>query len=279
MTFHSILFKNSEDGGSTDLIFEAPAFFIDLNFDQIIEAVTAGRDEYNLKPFFYTPLKDSDAVSYRQAIMPDLENGTLLADIKSFAEKMRVMRRYLVLAGKLYYQYHKEGWFLEAVAVYCESVACLAHDLTLADLKSRGFLAFRNYMTDYAESGAFTALKAGAEKLKADLSTVQYCLTINGNCVKVRKYESEMDYSAAVEATFAKFKQGPAKDYRVKLSLRSGMNHVEAEILNLAAKLYPAIFANLDHYYTENGGYLDKPSPFSTGKYNFTSPIWSLLPG
>jgi len=147
---------------------------------------------------------------------------------------------------------------LDAVAIYCEAVNCLVHDLTLEDLKSRGFLAFREYMTTYAKSGDFTSLLSETKKLKADLSAVKYCLLIKGNGIKVRKYKSEIDYSTEVEETFEKFKQGAVKDYRVKLPIGSGMNHVEAEILDLVAKLYPDIFLNLANYCVKNDNYLDE---------------------
>lgn len=90
------------------------------------------------------------------------------------------------------------------------------------------------------------------------MSAVKYCLLIKGNCIKVRKYESEIDYSADVEETFEKFKQGAVKDYRVKFSDWMDMNHVEAGILDLVAQLYPDIFLNLDNYCAENGNYLDE---------------------
>ncbi|MCX5884437.1 MAG: DNA mismatch repair protein MutS [Proteobacteria bacterium] len=257
MTFHSILFERTEDSIKKETL-EAPVFFVDLNLDQIIDAITAGRQEYNLKPFFYTSLNDIDAIKYRHAIMRDLENKILFEHIKAFAQKMRTMRQHLALVDKLDYKYHKEGWFLDTVEIYCEAVNFLVHDLTLIDLKSRGFLAFREYMTNYAESGGFTSLLAETKKLKADLSAVKYCLLIKGNCIKVRKYESEIDYSADVEETFEKFKQGAVKDYRVKFSTDAGMNHVEAKILDLVAQLYPDIFLNLDNYCTKNGNYLDE---------------------
>ena len=112
----------------------------------------------------------------------------------------------------------------------------------LSDLKSRGFLAFREYLTHYANSERFTSLLAETKKLKADLSTVKYCVLIKGDGIKVRKYESEIDYSADVEETFEKFKQGAVKDYRVKFSNWPDMNHVEAKVLDFVAKLYPEIF-------------------------------------
>ncbi|MBI1878086.1 MAG: DNA mismatch repair protein MutS [Chloroflexi bacterium] len=257
MTFHSILFERTEDSIKKETL-EAPVFFVDLNLDQIIDAITAGKEEYNLKPFFYTSLNDQDAIKYRHEIMRDLENKILFEPIKSFAQKMRTMREHLAQADKLYYKYQQESWFLDAVEMYGDAVNCLAHDLSLVDLKSRGFLAFREYLTNYANSGRFTSLLAETKKLKADLSTVKYCLLIKGNRIKVRKYEAGIDYSADVEATFEKFKRGTVKDYRVKFPTGPDMNHVEARILDLVAKLYPDIFLNLDDYCAKNGNYVDE---------------------
>jgi hypothetical protein len=53
---------------------DTPSFFHDLNLDQIFQSVTAGRDEYNLKPFFSMPLNDVDAITYRHEIMQDLDS-------------------------------------------------------------------------------------------------------------------------------------------------------------------------------------------------------------
>jgi len=147
---------------------------------------------------------------------------------------------------------------LDAVGTYCEAIHCLVHDLTLVDVQSRGFLAFRTYVTDYANSDGFTSLLAETQKLKADLSTVTYCLLIQGNRIKVRKYAAEIDYSVKVEQTFEKFKQGAVKDYRVKFSTFPDMDHVEAQILDCVAQLYPDLFLHLDTYRVKNANYLDE---------------------
>jgi len=121
----------------------APACFIDLNLDQVVNAITKDSPEYDLKPFFYSPLSDVDTIQYRHEIMQDLENAILLKHIKSFAQKMSEVRRNLALIDKLTFHYHKDGWLLETVDVYCDAAISLAHDLARVDLKSRGFLAFR----------------------------------------------------------------------------------------------------------------------------------------
>lgn len=255
MVFHSILFAKSEDGIKEETL-APPDFFVDLNLDQIIDAITAGKQEYNLKPFFYAPLNDIDAIEYRHEILQDLENRTLFEDIKSFAQKMRVIRKQLVQIEKLYYKYQKESWFVDAVEVYCDAVNCLVHDLSLVNLKSRGFLSFREYITNYAKSDRFTVLLAETEQLKDHLSAVQYCLLIKGNKIQVSKYDSEVDYSAEVEKTFEKFKQGAVKDYRVEFPDWPDMNPVEAKILDLVARLYPDVFLSLDNYCVKHSDYL-----------------------
>jgi hypothetical protein len=101
--FHSILFDQSEISPVVDGR-EAPEFFTDLNLDQIVASITAGREEYNLTPFFYTPLRRVETINYRHDILRDLENEAILGHIRSFAQKMRAMRGHLAQADKLQYQ-------------------------------------------------------------------------------------------------------------------------------------------------------------------------------
>ncbi|HVA85776.1 MAG TPA: hypothetical protein VNF73_05560 [Candidatus Saccharimonadales bacterium] len=67
MPFRSVLFGGVDPG--TDVAEHSePEFFRDLNIDQIIDAVTARKDEYDLKPFFFSPLSEIDAIVYRQEV-------------------------------------------------------------------------------------------------------------------------------------------------------------------------------------------------------------------
>lgn len=257
MTFRSILFESIEDSLIRETL-EAPVFFVDLNIDQIIDTITFTKQGYNLKPFFYTSLNDTNAIKYRHEIMQDLENKILFEAIKSFAQKMRAMREHIAQAEKLYYKYQKERWFLDAVEIYCDAVGNLVNDLSMTDLKSRGFLAFREYLTNYTHSDHFMLLLAKTKKLIADLSAVKYCLLIKGGSIKVRQYESETDYSLEVIETFEKFKQGAVKDYKVEFPNWPDMNHIEAKVLDMVAQLYPEVFLNLDNYCAKNGNYVDE---------------------
>lgn len=256
MRFNSILFERSEDAAGADGN-EEPAFFADLNLDQILATMTAGRDEYDLKPLFCIPLHDAGAVGYRHDIMRDLEREAVFDSVGAFAQQMRDMRKHLAQARKLRYRYQKERWFLDAVHIYCQAVSSLAEDLTGLEMNSRGFLAFRECLAIYTSSAGFTSLVSATRQLYDDLATVEYSIHIRGSRVRVSRYDGESDYSAEVEKTFTKFNQGAVKDYRVSFRESPDMNHVEARVLDLVARLYPEVFQSLEDYCARHRDYLD----------------------
>ncbi len=257
MIFHSILFKG-DCSDSNEKMPEMPLFFGDLNLDQIVDSFTAGREEYDLRPFFYEALNDIDAIEYRHEIFLDLENETLFEGIRTFAQEMRTVRSHLAMLEKLRYPLHKEGWLLETIDIYCNAVSGLVEDLTGVAVSSRGFLAFRKYLRQYALSETYTSLQAGAKKLKASLANIRYCILIKGRTVRVRKFEADIDYSPEVEKTFERFKQGAVKDYRAKFFADPGMDHVGAQILDFVAKLHPDIFSDLNDFCAKNSDFLDE---------------------
>jgi len=255
--FHSILFGTPADRVGDDAL-GAPEFFADLNCDQIVDAITAGKDDYNLKPFFHACLTRVEAIQYRHEVMQDLERPPLYQCITSFASKMKKVREHLLQTQKMYHTEQKQAWFLDGVEIYCEAIESFVSELADSTLHSRGFLAFRDFLNDYSRSARFTALFSQTKKLKADLASVEYCVIIKSGGFTVRKYEAEADYSDEVEYTFEKFQQGAVKDYRVKFSASVEMNHIEAKILEFIAKLYPEVFGVMADFYTKNENFIHR---------------------
>jgi DNA mismatch repair protein MutS len=235
-----------------------PDYFADLNLDQIVAAVTAGAEEYDLKPFFYTTLKRVEDITYRHQVMKDLENDATLQLIKRFAGQMRSMRERLGHSAKMYYKYQKEGLFLDSVAIYCAAVRTLLEDLQLSDIASEGFLAFRAYLAEYIRSDAFQALLADTQALKEDLKSIRYCILIRDSMLTVTKYESEKDYGSEIQEVFKKFQQSTASPHIFKFSDFPQMNHIEAGILDRVARLQPEPFERLDEYFVKHNNYLDR---------------------
>jgi DNA mismatch repair protein MutS len=254
--FQSVLFD--AEPRVDDRMVQEPDFFTDLHLDQVVAALTAGREEYDLVPFFYRPLHDVEAVQYRHHVLSDLEHGPVIEVVREFARGMQRMRKHLALLEKLHYARQKQRWFLEAVSVYCHAVRALQEGLGALALQSRGFVELREYVNGYVAGDEFTLLVAETRDAVADLAAVRYAVHIRGNHVRVNRYEGELDMSEEIQRTFEKFKYGEVSDYRVQLSDWVEMNHVEAQILELVAKLHPETFSKLEQYCTNNGRYLDQ---------------------
>ena len=257
MPFQSILYNKNIETVKKETL-SAPDSFVDLNLDQIIDSITSGKEEYNLKPFYYTPLNDIDEIKYRHEIMKDFENIIIYEKITSFAGKMRTIREHHTAIRKLYYKHQKERWFLEVANIYCNATEQLMHDLS-SEIKSQGLLLFRFYLINYVQSDRFKLLYSKAKRILTELASVQYCIQFRDLRVQVRSLNSESDYSEEIDATFQKFKHEPVKDYRAVYPYDSmNMNHVEAQILDGVVHLYPEIFQNLESYFAENQDYLDE---------------------
>lgn len=258
MTFSSILFAPAT-GPAPPETDEAPPFFADLRLDQIVDTITAGRHEYGLAPFFYRGLDTVDAVTYRQEVLRDLEKPPLRQSIELFARKMQAMRQHLAQADKMYYGYQQQAWFVDAVQIYCDAVEGLQLDLAELDFGARGLTAWRNYLTDYAHSQAFTDLRTQTQRVKTALSTVRYGLRIRGMRVDVFRFPPDEDLSLEVASTFAKFRPPDAPQPEPpQLVVTPQMNPVEARILDNIAQLYPDIFDGLEAYRVAQRDYLDR---------------------
>lgn len=240
----SVLYDRAERDPVLDEV-AARELFVDLNLDQLVEAVTAGRDEYALDEFFAAPATRAETIEHRHAVLRDLESDQLLGDVRAFAKRMATVRRRLAEAEKRYYALQKQRWFLDAAADYCRAVRVLADDLARADLQSAGLRAVRDHVAAYRASEPFTTLLEEAERLYEELGAVRYKLHIKGSQIRVNPYDGEPDYGVEVLRTFERFRQGDVQRREFSFSEPADMNHVEAAVLELIARLNPGAFGRL----------------------------------
>jgi DNA mismatch repair protein MutS len=254
--FRSILFGEQDADTAIDDR-PQPECFPDLNLDQVVDAIAAGRKGYRLTGYFNTPLTELDAIRYRQEVFRDLETDEPRAAITTFAEGMVEMRDRLGKANKAYYELQKRRWFLDAARKYCDSVAQLRTALNTAEFASRGLRAITEYLDEYVASTPFTALRDEATEVRRRLDALRYNVLVKGNRVTVGPYDNEADYTAQVVTTFERFQQGEVDEHRTKIRGYDDMNHVEAQILELVAKVFPGPFEALNTFCERHSGYLD----------------------
>ncbi len=252
--FTSILFP---EGGASKGADAPPGCLPDLHLDEIIAAVTAEHPDDNVDRFFHVPLHEVSAVEHRHQVFRDLERDQTRQPILNFVDGMRTMRRRRDQAKHLKHPLQRQGWFIYAVQTFCGTVASLHEELAYAGPDSGGLRDFARYVAGYVESEPFRKLVSDTEAVQTELRKVRYTVQIQGLRVHVEKFEGQTDYSEGVVATFERFATEVNKDYHVPLKDNADMNHVERQVLECVAKLYPDAFSLLDRFCRRNERFVE----------------------
>src|SRR5579875_87227 len=252
--FGSILFA---DPGVETADATQPAFFADLHLDQIVAGAIAKRDEYELRDLYSQPLHDPAHVRYRQDVFRDLENQETRTTLTAFAEQMQSMRGQMNLVRNLRHQLQRQRWFLEATTVYCSAARQLAGTLAALELRSEGLRSFSQYLGSLVDAEPFSVLASDGCAVRDQIAGLEYTVNIKGAHVQVNIYEDQPDLSVAVQRTFERFQQGAVKDYRRGFRNFAELNHVEEQILDRVARLFPEPFEHLDRFCTTYGQAFD----------------------
>ncbi|HET9081880.1 MAG TPA: hypothetical protein VFO01_15390 [Trebonia sp.] len=235
------------------------SFTRDLNLDQIVAGIAGGREDEDLiADALFGRLRDAGEVRYRQEVFRDLDNPASLEAVTRFTALMSEVRAHLRQLAAMRDRYQREGWHLDAASGYCEAVRSLADSLACARLRSRALTAFRDYLTAYASSAAFTALDRDTNDCASALGQVRYCTRIRGLHVEVSRYQGEADYSTEVLKAFERFQQDAPRDYLIRYRTRPGMNHVAGQIIERVARLFPEEFAALADYNRRHADFIDE---------------------
>lgn len=258
--FRSILFGDREAAAQQAQASE-PDCFGDLNLDQLVGSIVASKQPYELAPFFHMPLRDVDAIRYRQAIFTDLERPEVFELASAFAKRevsfgYGQQRRAMSRDEAGFGHYHRARSFLNAVLGYCEAISRLVADLHGVDIRSRGLRGLRDYLDAYTAGQEFQGLHQEAQNLDEELDQVRYTFLLKGSRITVGRYDDEQpDYSAQVHETFERFQQGAVRNYLP--AFNDWDTYAGIGVLQLVSKLYPELFARLDGFCRQHAEYLD----------------------
>ena len=243
--FASILFGADEPPRALPAE-ELAAVFHDLHLDGIVAAATEGRDQYDLVGFYGRLLPSVAAVRFRQEVLRDMEGAAVRAAIDAFAGAMRRVRALESQGAKLSHPLQRAWYRLESTFEYTAAVGALAEALTDDRVASGGLRGFRDFLRAYLGSTAFRDLAGVSRSISEALARVRYGVFVRKLRVSVEPLQGERDYSAAVAATFERFRQGATTGPRAApRDLYPEVNHVEEQILDRVVLLFPDVFRRL----------------------------------
>lgn len=246
-SFKSIVFSPKSESAPTAGA-ASPAYFKDLNLDQVVAALVKGKEQYELEPLYRLPLRNIEDIEYRHAVFADLEQAPVAETVRDFARGMSTVRERIERSEKLRIGFQKRWWFLSAVRAYCDVLRKTSEQFLELALDSDGLKGFGEFLARYTESEDFRMLDRETRSLLRDLESIRYSLLIKDSTVTIRHYADERDYATEIDEVFSKFRQGETKSYLVEFSDWAEMNSVEEAILERVALLHPEPFRRLDEF-------------------------------
>jgi len=210
-----------------------------------------------LQVLFGTPLHDLSLVQYRQAALRDLQQAPLLKGMRAFQRSMQDLRAALRRDRQAGYAAEGQRWFVDAALIYGHALEALHLALVGAGLQSQAMQSLRDHVAALLASPAHIARMTEARSLIDAMAQIRYAVRIDGTTVTVLQDPQQPDYSATIAETFARFRQGEVKDYRVQFTPASRLNHVEGQILDRVALLHPEVFGRLAQFRREQEGFAD----------------------
>lgn len=233
-----------ERGSGIDEVIVDNDALTDLNIDQVIAAVLGGRDEYGLESVFRRPIRDRDAVRYRQEVFADMANDGVRAVFDEFAAGMARMRRRLAGSARLSHPLQKQRWQLDAAADYIATITRMAEAMTQVPTTSRALGRWRDVVDFHTTGSHFRRLVEDVRDVQRALAGVGYSIRVVDGTVEVDASSGEKDYSTTIAELLARFGAGPPPVLR-PLAEWADMNQMEEQILDRVAALHPDAFGRL----------------------------------
>jgi hypothetical protein len=136
-----------------------PAYFHDLNLDQIISHIIHGREEYKLDQYFYSLNKNLEQIQYRQEIMKDLEKEKHYKTILPFTKNLSDMRNTLDRIENLYCPLQQQRGYLELALRYQKNLEDFLEKLKSEQFQSAGLKELINQLMIILGSSKFIEFK------------------------------------------------------------------------------------------------------------------------
>lgn len=223
-----------------------PVYFHDLNLDKVISHIVDGREKYKLNQYFYNLNKNLEQIQYRQEIMKDFEEEKVYKTILSYSKCLADIRNTLDRIENLYYPLQQQRCYLELALRYQKNLEDFLEGLKSVQVKSVGLKELINQFIEILCTGTFVEFKNKTANLCESLKKIRYCVVIVENKVSVRRCEED-DYAGEVAKNLY-LSDIPLDDDNIVGNQTVDLNHVEAQILEGVAQLYPEPFARLDSY-------------------------------
>lgn len=254
---HMVEVKKEEDD------IKYPAFYEDLNLDQIMEKIYDRNLYPQLDEMYTTLVSDEEIIYYRQDIMRDLEKVQIYEAFAAFQNALQEVKRKIAESKTKKYELQAEFIYLEAIESYCTYINKLEKFCEIKDIQSEGLKNFSKAIRAYSQGKYFGELNKKITELKAAIEKIHYQLILHENKVIVRVVKDEekfkeVDYSQRLRKALGIFQEEETLEGQGKISLFAGeeLNPLEIKIIEVLKLHHEALFKRCHETVEENKNFI-----------------------
>ena len=217
-----------------------PAFYLDLNLNQILDKVTQTWGKQVKKMFLYFP-KDAQCEQYRRGVYGDVKQEGCYDALMKFLEMTAKMEENQKQEEAVASAMQKNVWHLWAIWHYCEAFEGLRAQLQKLELSSEGMKEFLRLLGEHLDSEGYKTMRSRVDSILKELMGFRFTITYDKDRMIISEGTTQGDYEAFVE------KGGDHDRIRLKspFLVSPNLSDLENECLSVLASKRPKIFAAL----------------------------------
>ena len=217
-----------------------PAFYLDLNLNQILDKVTQTWGKQVKKMFLYFP-KDAQCEQYRRGVYGDVKQEGCYDALMKFLEMTAKMEENQKQEEAVASAMQKNVWHLWAIWHYCEAFEGLRAQLQKLELSSEGMKEFLRLLGEHLDSEGYKTMRSRVDSILKELMGFRFTITYDKDRMIISEGTTQGDYEAFVE-------KGGDHD---RISLKNpfivspNLSDLEIECLKVLSAKRPKLFAAL----------------------------------
>lgn len=180
---------------------KCPAFFKDLNMDQVIKKIIIDDSDTELMSIFYDFLLDYDTIIYRHDIFKDLDNIDIYNSIQNYQSSIYTVYRLIQHEKEANHPLQKNKYILDALVLYQTSILTIISRLSCFTL-SDGMRKLVATLTEYSTSHSFLELRKKSLSLLERIESIYYTLTVSPDKILVNFNKKEFDFNEYIKSLF-----------------------------------------------------------------------------
>lgn len=221
-----------------------PSLYQDLNINQIVDRIEALWGEKIGALYYYLPA-DKECEEYRREVMQDVKKGRLYEELLGFVGRMKAYKESCRSKDAVTIEIQKAAWHIKEVVQYGEAVNSLYQVLVETEVTSKGFVALREYLQQYLNSGEFQGMYEEAKNLQKERGNIRFQLIYEGSLLTLSEEVSDDTYERFLRESLP----GQGKEMKSPFGDKADLTGLEQELISILHKKQPGHFKKTMTFY------------------------------